>query len=74
MEVVKHVSERYLWVDRYCINNDKNNQPKKQTIQSRDVALQLYQQQASSRMAASVYSDENTDELLVLLHERWKSS
>lgn len=35
---------------------DENKQLKEQTIQTRDVALQLYQQQASSRMAASVYS------------------
>ncbi|KAK5936485.1 hypothetical protein PMZ80_011282 [Knufia obscura] len=53
---------------------DENKQLEKQTVQTRGVVLQLYQQQASSRMAASVYNDESTDELLVLLQERWKTS
>ncbi|KAK5073274.1 hypothetical protein LTR51_005916 [Lithohypha guttulata] len=53
---------------------NENKQLEKQAVQTRDVVLQLYQQQAPSRMAASVYSDESTDELLALLQERLKTT
>lgn len=55
-------------------HEDEIQDPRENTMRTKNRVLQLYQEEAPSLMAAAVHSDEITDDLPMMLQERWKTS